>query len=71
MRKRTEVHTLNLTANQALALCVKLNANPPKGWIKGSFKQRSQRETFTQRRTYQVIGDRELFAQPAGIPPQP
>jgi hypothetical protein len=60
LRKRTEVYALNLSANEALELANALNDSPPKGYVPGSFRQRSQRETFTGRRTYQVIGDRAL-----------
>jgi hypothetical protein len=61
VRTRREVFGVGYSsANEAHEKARQLSEDPPKGWIKGSFKAQSQRTVHTAKRSCTITGDRQL-----------
>ena len=62
LRTRTEIYAVSFkNAEAAQKRADELNDDPPPGkWAKGKFRPQSQRSVLTRRRTWTVIGEREL-----------
>ena len=61
LRTRTEIYAVSFkNAEAAQRRADELNDDPPRGWAKGKFRPQSQRSVLTNRRTWTVIGEREL-----------
>ena len=62
-KKRTETFAVGFESSEAARTRADaLNLDPPKDWIKGSFRVNSQRETFTRKRVWIVIGERVIYS---------